>query len=399
MQRIRRCTAKWAQWSDAALLETKVSLQDAQHVIAGEYGFLSWPKLVATISGRKAVPVSTAPTDIQEAFFEAVRTLKLDRLRTLLEAHPSLVHARIAGGAHLNGTMWNDKKECWEIEPPDSPRQSGALNFAARSGQAELAHLLLEYGADPDVPDGGGSPPVVHAGWYGGTEVLRVLLEYGADPNQAGLNGYMALECAASHGREDRVDLLRAYGAEVDFFSAVTMSPRAEVEAMLDQQPDLIHARNPFRDRTPFWYTERLDILELLLERGADIDSRETPKGMTRLLHAALTADYELLGFLVEKGADINARVSENTHGFLQGDTAIHAAVCELDVLDNRQKCVKILLAAGADIDTLDGAGQTALDRVFTPILIDRGGDDYNARHKLTEFFRHLGGKRAEELS
>jgi ankyrin repeat protein len=62
---------------------------------------------------------------------------------------------------------------------------STPLYMAAVQGEAEIAHLLLEAGADPNKESAGeseGTPLCAAASW-GHAEVVRLLLLYGADPN------------------------------------------------------------------------------------------------------------------------------------------------------------------------------------------------------------------------
>ena len=105
VQRIRSHTPKWAQWSAADLLETSITLQDAQHVIAGEYGFTSWPKLVAAVAAW------------------------LGRL--------PIVELLIAAGADIDA----------EPEPTDT-----ALSVAADHRHAEVVERLIQA-APPMTPD------------------------------------------------------------------------------------------------------------------------------------------------------------------------------------------------------------------------------------------------------
>ena len=54
--------------------------------------------------------------------------------------------------------------------------------------------VFLEFGADPNLPNRRGVPPLVQAasaGWFDG---FKLLLESGADPHQTDTDGKTALE-------------------------------------------------------------------------------------------------------------------------------------------------------------------------------------------------------------
>ncbi|NKB70071.1 MAG: hypothetical protein GKR89_23610 [Candidatus Latescibacteria bacterium] len=338
VQRLRSYTPKWAQWSDVALLETKISLQDAQHAIAGEYGFASWPRLVAAVaaSGPDAASASTASTDAQMEFFDAVRTLQLDRVRTLLEADPALVHARIADlGA-----------ERWEGATPGDRQSNTVLHWAANPwgskspSHAALAQVLIDYGADVDAlgynENKGVAPPVVLAAWGGELEVLRLLLERGADPNQPGQAEaalYTAIEHTAPDAPEpNKVSILLEYGAQHDIFTAAMTGRTDLVEMQLDEYESLIDRRSLKRNRTPLeeathygqWQVVqrlidlgatvppgasaalgRIDDLRPLLDADAQAISADY-SGQPLLFWATSAGQVEMIDFLLEKGADPN---------------------------------------------------------------------------------------------
>ena len=76
---------------------------------------------------------------------------------------------------------------------------STALLFAAPSGDAESARLLLDAGANVNDTAADGNSALVLAAFSGHGAVARLLIERGADPNAAGA-GYTALHAAALRG-------------------------------------------------------------------------------------------------------------------------------------------------------------------------------------------------------
>jgi ankyrin repeat protein len=110
--------------------------------------------------------------------------------------------------------------------------EEGATPFlrAAQSSDLVLMRLLLEHGADPNIPTEHNVTPLMVAsgiGWVEGVtfewspeqnlETIELLLELGADVNaQDTLDYRTALMGAAHKGRNDVVQLLVDHGAKLD---------------------------------------------------------------------------------------------------------------------------------------------------------------------------------------
>ena len=123
--------------------------------------------------------------------FEAAAFGDVDRLTELLGAEPSLVTSYSGDGFT-------------------------ALHFAAFFGRFEAAALLIERGAEVDA---------FGRGWMTGTalhsavsrrqsDVARVLLEAGANPNVRQSAGWTPLHASAMNGDLTSVELLLAAGAD-----------------------------------------------------------------------------------------------------------------------------------------------------------------------------------------
>src|SRR3954469_13900362 len=112
----------------------------------------------------------------------------------------------------------------WFFEP-------GATAFvrAAQSSDTKLMKLLLEHGADPKLVTDFGDTALTAAGgigWVEGVtyewsvkenvEAVRMLLDLGLDPNHANRDGRTALMGAAHKGRNEVIQLLLDRGARLD---------------------------------------------------------------------------------------------------------------------------------------------------------------------------------------
>ena len=85
------------------------------------------------------------------------------------------------------------------------------LHRASCNGAPEVVRLLLEHGADINVPNKDGWTPLHLASSKKGPEVVRVLLEHGADVEAKDKNGETALQVATDRGHDKVVELLREH--------------------------------------------------------------------------------------------------------------------------------------------------------------------------------------------
>ena len=114
------------------------------------------------------------------------------RVRALLDLDPSLVNQSSEDGS---GTP---------------------LAHAAGRGHREVVRLLLERGADPNVPEEGNAPHgrALYAAVYNRHfDVARLLLEHGANPNQEVESSADAPSIAIMNSDSKMIELLASYGA------------------------------------------------------------------------------------------------------------------------------------------------------------------------------------------
>jgi ankyrin repeat protein len=76
------------------------------------------------------------------------------------------------------------------------------LMLAAGNGHEQVALVLLEAKADPNMARSDGGTALMLAARYGHEQVALVLLEAKADPNKANSDGRTALMWAAQSGHE-----------------------------------------------------------------------------------------------------------------------------------------------------------------------------------------------------
>jgi ankyrin repeat protein len=133
--------------------------------------------------------------------FEASALGRTERVRELLDADPSLVNAYGDDGFHPVGLasffgqvdtarlLYDRGADANQIARNEHI-QTAAIHAAAAAGDTEqdeatryeLVKLALEYGADPNLPQGGGFRAIDAARQNGDERIERLLLDHGANP-------------------------------------------------------------------------------------------------------------------------------------------------------------------------------------------------------------------------
>lgn len=124
-----------------------------------------------------------------------------------MHGHIKMVDRQIGNGVDIN-------QLCNSI----SPYGKTALGLAASTGDLELARLLLDHHADPNIKASSGVPPLVDAMNAPRTrlELTILLLERGAKVDARSLDGSTALWWAATREDLPVANLLIAHGADVN---------------------------------------------------------------------------------------------------------------------------------------------------------------------------------------
>ncbi len=374
-------------------------LADAQHAVARELGFPSWPALVADVEAsggdreeRRARLVHAAlggradvaerllahdPSLARAGFDVALVLGDATAAAATLDADPELIGRDLLGSGRKPLSC-----ACHSVFlRPSSPRAPGVRR---------TVELLLDRGADPNE---------VHHNEYGAMSVLygaagvahdlettRLLLDRGANPDD-GESVYHAVEADDTACLE----LLLARGATVRDTNALgnAIDDPLKVRVLLEHG-DLRPTDPELRDS--LLYAGNPEVAALLIEHGAALDARDRD-GLTPYARAARFKSEEMMRLLAAAGAPTELdSVAAWIGAVVRGEDHAPEAPGPLRYDDSEQlprwasagedEIVARLLDAGVPIDARGIDGGTALHYAgmwgrpsTVALLLDRGAD------------------------
>ena len=282
----------------------------------GDYNYRGWRDVPET--------TSTTPREVLQHLLSrraycdictAAHTGNIDRVRRLIDEDPSRINRL---DDYASGYLGSG-----------SP-----LRNAAARGHLEIVKLLLEMGADPNLPEEGIAPRggALYSAVYGRHfDVANLLLANGANPNAelessadvlsiALMNAdQRMIELLCSHGAARRLHILAYYGDlqtaaavlaakseladnEEAFRYAAEEGHDAFVRLMLRYEPDLAK-------RVSVAAKTRA-LTEFLFEQGMDPNTANWLGG-TVLHHLARSKDVPMAELFIDHGADLHARAED----------------------------------------------------------------------------------------
>lgn len=303
------------------VLATRLTVADAQLVIAREYGFRNWARLKHHVETSARV----AKFKPHPRFEEAVAAMDrgdLEGLRSLLVVEPELVRARtnleppyhyFTGATLLHHVAGH----------PDRGRLSGKLGPLPRNS-VEIARLLLDAGAKVDAVtlgrNGGTtmgllvtSKQASDAGLSG--PLMELLLEYGG---KLDLERDDALDPSLANHAPRAAEKMIELGAKPDVIAAAALGRMDLLRAAFDKRGRLrspprregkkMAARDAIGLAMLFGYVrEQREAVDFLLEHDGNWDMTGVNNG-TALHRAAWGGDLAMVKRLVALGADITNR-------------------------------------------------------------------------------------------
>ena len=351
--RLRKALPALEEKSDGDIFAATVTLRDAQRTIAREYGFGSWRGLRAFVRSHPAsdgflnTPGAVPPA--VAAMLGAVDAGDAERLKPLIEANPSLVHARVASDISCGDTLLHRA----------DPRATRGARMT--KGHLEVAQLLIDSGIDIDAMGGCGdscfTPPIDASSWIGNQRMAALLLENGADPNRSYWTMTKPVRTAANHNGKAIFRMLLKAGADYTLYETVALGFLKPTRELLDRDAAAIN--EPDDDALPIVQAARdVKMTRLLLCYGADPNARD-PRGVTALMAASQAGNKEVVEALLANGAEpdiffaITSRDRKAVARMLEADPDCHKSEFVtpmiLAVVAGDASIVENLLEAGAD--------------------------------------------------
>jgi len=353
----------------------------------------------ATVANRLGVtPIVLAATNGNAAIVDALLKAGANPNDTSAEGETVLMTAARSGNAAAVGALL---KAGANANATEGWRGETALMWAAAENHGSVVKLLIESGADKNassrlltfpkirynlathgtIPDPqGGFTALMFAARQGALESTRALADAGTDLNAQDPDGTPALTIAIGNGHTDVARLLLERGANPNVADKAGMTPL--YTAVVLHTTEMYPERKPMR--TPGGASGTLDLIRLLLAKGAPPDARlkggmvrwggrrnmgdaALAEGATPLMRAARFGDASAMRVLLEAKADPALMEKDRTTvlmlaagaGWRTGETILGGTDYgeEPDAIE----AVKLCLDRGADVNAVDEDGMTAL--------------------------------------
>ena len=328
------------------------------------------------------LPVASSAAGASEVA-DAVMRGDTAGVRKLVEQHADVNAPQADGATALHWAVYRSDKEIVDLllrtgANAKATNREGAtpLWLASTNGNAAIVAALLNAGADANERLALGRRPLMVAARAGSVAALKVLLDHGAEVNaKESLRGTTALMWAADEGHAAAIQLLLQHGADINARSDPAERGRG---------PALGKANDP---------RKQVAALGALIAAG-----KESPAlGQLNTLGTTPAPPAQARGGRGRGGA-AGAGADAGDQGFDANDDAAVAAFGfrgrpapkdggELTPLiyaarANDLESVKVLLAAGADVNQVSGYGWSPLlvatqNRYYKlgAYLLDRGAD------------------------
>uniref|UniRef100_I3KNE5 Ankyrin repeat and sterile alpha motif domain containing 6 n=1 Tax=Oreochromis niloticus TaxID=8128 RepID=I3KNE5_ORENI len=204
-----------------------------------------------------------------------------------------------------------------------------ALMVASQHGHEAVVRLLLEWGSDVNFSQKTtGWGPLMLSTLSGKVAVAQQLVERGADPDRINVLSKTAFELAMQLKQRD----IKAYLDSIttvrpqtdderrrpDVFSALKLGNSQLVKEILEEDPAQVNLSNQ-EGATPLMMAAvsgQLEVVQLMVEKNADIDKQDGVHGWTALMQATYHGNKDIVKYLLNQGADVNLRAKNGYTAF-----------------------------------------------------------------------------------
>jgi quinoprotein dehydrogenase-associated probable ABC transporter substrate-binding protein len=173
------------------------------------------------------------------------------------------------------------------------------IHLAAEQRDMDVIADLLDAGADIEARDSDGWTPLMHAAAQDNVPAIQLLASRKANVNATTPDGYTALAYALADGKFAAAEALVEVGASV----TAPAGPEKLTPLMI------VASQRPIEQRMMALIegVGPLDIAQLLVTRGADVNATSTT-GVTALMVAAVHNNPAMIGLLAQLGAKFSAK-------------------------------------------------------------------------------------------
>jgi len=339
----REIEQRWIKLKQTNQNLSKCTLAGTQFFIAREHGFTNWAKFVRHV--RELARMNSRVSAF-EAAADAIVNGDIAALRELLARHPGLVGERSTREHHSTLLHYISANGIEDF------RQKTPTNIV------EITGLLLDAGAEVDAESeayGGGCTTLGLAATSAHPEkaglqmaLLRTLVDGGArlQHPSAGGNKHSIVHGCLANGQPTAARFLADLGAPLDLESAAALGHIDVLRSYFDQsdgaklESGLLYACG----------YGSLETARFLLDHGVDAAAHDD-QGQTALHWAAWTPQVDVVRLLLERGASVEAK-DYRFHATAL-DTALWTWVNAPEEKD-RERCyevVAMLARAGAKLD------------------------------------------------
>jgi len=227
-----------------------------------------------------------------------------------------------------------------EVGALTDPSGSTPLHLAAVSGNGDVVRALIAAGSDPNAVEADWQQtPLIFAASWNRVDAIAALLDGGADPNISAQGiDLTAMGRRDTEANRRHADVISAFTNEGEWqptSSQIQAAVRAGRGAYEGDAPEVRERRTSGRFQrqvritskgglTPLLHAARqghLESIELLLDRGADIDQVGGGDGTSPLLIATINGQFDAALLLLARGGDPNIAST------LNGATPVFAVV------------------------------------------------------------------------
>lgn len=207
-----------------------------------------------------------------------------------------------------------------------------ALQLAARNGHEGIVRHLLDHLGEEINPQALlATAKIFKVATTGDEKAMQVLIEDGADITIRGQDDETALHVAAKEGHVALSRFLLENGANINALDRYEETPISKaldfghtgvVRLLIEHKADLEQGCSPlFEAVNPWNGRAKVEIVQLLLDNGADVISARNWWKDTTLLHAAVRQGSKpIVELLLEYGAEVGMRDRD-------GDTALDVSI------------------------------------------------------------------------